>query len=79
MENTKNVREKNRIVKKFVITIEETASQNFEIEAENTEQAMAFAQEKYQNGEFVLKPGEVYFKQMAIMKPDGEATEWIEF
>lgn len=66
-------------MKKFVITIEETVSQNFDIEAENAEQAMAFAQEKYQNGEFVLEPGEVYFKQMATIKPDGEATEWIEF
>lgn len=66
-------------MKKFVITIEETVCQNFEVEAENAEQAMEFAENKYQNGEFVLEPGEVCFKQMAIMKPDDEATEWIEF
>lgn len=67
------------MIKKYIVTIEETVSQNFEVEAENAEQAMELAEEKYQSGEFVLEPGEVCFKQMAIMKPDSEATEWIEF
>lgn len=66
-------------MKKFVITIEETVSQDFEIEAKNAEQAIELAENKYQNGEFVLEPGEVCFKQMAIIKPDNKASEWIEF
>lgn len=67
------------MMKKFVITIEETVSQDFEVEAENAEQAVKLAKEKYRNEEFVLDPGEVCFKQIAITKPDGEATEWFEF
>lgn len=66
-------------MKKFVITIEETVSQNFEVEAENAEQAMEIAEDKYRNGEFVLEPGNIIFKQMAITEPTNEATEWIEF
>lgn len=66
-------------MKKFVIAIEETVSQNFEIEAENAEQAMKLAENKYQNGEFVLEPGEICFKQMTVVKPEEEMTEWHEF
>lgn len=66
-------------MKKFVIAIEETVSQNFEVEAESGEQAMKFAEEKYRKCEFVLESGEVCFKQMAIMEPDSEAIEWMEF
>lgn len=67
------------MIKKYIVTIEETVSQNFEVEAENAEQAIELAENKYKNGEFVLEPGDVCFKQMAIMNPDDEATEWIEF
>lgn len=64
---------------KFVITIEETVGKDFEIVAESAEQAMQIAVNKYQNGEFVLEPGEVLFKQMAITKPNSEVSEWCEF
>lgn len=66
-------------MKKFVVTIEETVSQGFEVEAETAENAMQIAKEKYRNGEFVLEPGELTCKQMAITSPEGEATEWTEF
>lgn len=66
-------------MKKYVIAIEETVSQNFMIEAENAEQAMKMAEEKYRNNGFVLEPGEVCFKQMAVLNPDKEMTEWTEF
>lgn len=66
-------------MKKFVIAIEETVTQNFDIEAENAESAMKIVEEKYRNSELVLEPGNVCFKQMAVMKPNGEETEWIEF
>lgn len=66
-------------MKKFVVAIEETISQNFEIEAKNAKQAIKLAEDKYQNGEFILEPGEVCFKQMAIIEPDDEETKWIEF
>lgn len=66
-------------MKKFVITIEETISQDFEVIAESSEAAMKIATDKYRKGKFVLRPGEVHFKQMAITKPNNEATEWCEF
>lgn len=64
---------------KYTVTIEETVSQGFEVEAESAEEAMKIAEEKYHNGEFVLEPGELVAKQMAITSPESEATEWTEF
>ena len=66
-------------MKKFTITIEETVSEDFEVEAEDAGQAMQIAEEKYDKGEFVLTPGNLVCKQMAITKPDNEVTEWTEF
>lgn len=67
------------IMKKFVIAIEETVVQHFEIKAENIELAMEMAEKKYNNGEVVLEPGEVCFKQMAVLEPYEEIMEWTEF
>lgn len=64
---------------KFIVTIEETVSQGFEVEAESAEEAMVIAEEKYNNCEFVLEPGELVSKQMAITSPESKATEWTEF
>lgn len=46
-------------MKKYIITIEETIVQDFEIEAESPEEAFEIAEKKYDAGEFVLEPGEV--------------------
>lgn len=53
--------------------------EEFEVEAENFGEALDIAEEKYRNWEFVLCPGEVQFRQMAIVKPNRESTEWTEF
>lgn len=66
-------------MKKFIIAIEETVTEEFEIIAENAEKAMRIAEKKYKSGEFVLSPGETQFKQMSIINPEDEATEWVEF
>ena len=66
-------------MKKYIIAIEETVVDEFEIEANDFEEALAIATEKYRKGELVLCPGELQFKQIAILKPDYESTEWIEF
>ncbi len=66
-------------MKKFTIAIEETIVQEFEIFAEDLDDAMKKAQIKYDNGEIVLDSGECQFKQMAVTKADGKVTEWIEF
>ncbi len=66
-------------MKKYIITIEEMISENFEIEAETAEEAMDIAEHKYNIGEFVLAPGNLVAKQMAITEPNNAATEWTEF
>ncbi len=64
---------------KFIVTIEEMVSEDFEVEAESAEEAMYIAEEKYKKCEFVLEPGNLTFKQMAITSPESEAIEWTEF
>ena len=66
-------------MKKYVICIEETVSDEFEIFAESKEDAIEIAIEKYKNAEFVLEPGVLCFKQMAIVSPNECTTDWQEF
>ena len=42
---------------KYKVMIEEIISQEFEIEAENIDEASVLAERKYKNGEFVLDNG----------------------
>ena len=64
---------------KYTITIEETVAKDFEVEANDAEEAYKIAEQKYKSGEFVLDPGECQFKQIAITAPSNEATEWKQF
>ncbi len=57
---------------KYTITIEETCAEDFEIDANNAEEAYGLAERKY-------KAGECQFRQIAITKPSCESTEWREF
>lgn len=66
-------------MKKYTIAIEETVVDEFEVEANDAETAVCIAKEKYHKGEFVLAPGEVHSKQIAIISPSEECIEWIEF
>lgn len=66
-------------MKKYTITIEEMISKDFEIEANTAEEAMALAEYRYRAGEYVLAPGNLVAKQMAISSPNNEPTEWTEF
>lgn len=61
----------------YKIGIEEIVSAVFEVEAEDSEQALEIAKEKYRSGEFVLEPGELQSKNIAVLEP--ESTEWKEF
>ncbi len=66
--------------KKFIITIEEMVTEDFEVLAETEEEAVEIATEKYNSGEFVLEPGNLVSKQMEIHNvTDGEYTDWFEF
>lgn len=65
--------------KKLIITIEETISQDFEIEAEDIKKAMELAREKYKDGEFVVEPSTPTVVLMHAITEDGEEeTEWEE-
>lgn len=66
-------------MKKFIVAIEETVVDEFEVIAEDAEEAMRIAEEKYNDCEFILCPGNLQFKQMSIIKPEDEVTEWVEF
>lgn len=66
-------------MKRFVVTIEEHISQAFEVEANDIEEAMEIAEEKYNDGEFVLEPGNVTTKLMMADDGEGDCTEWTEF
>lgn len=64
---------------KYTITIEEAVAKDFEVEANDAEEAYETAERKYKSGKFVLDPGECQFKQIAITSPSNESTEWTEF
>ncbi len=64
---------------KFIVAIEETITQEFEIIAESADDAMRIAKEQYEQGIIVLESGEVQSRQMAIVKPENESTEWSEY
>lgn len=62
----------------FIVTIEERVSQSFAVQAKNTEEAMEIANQKYDDGEFVIDSPKVTHRCMRA--GDGfETTEWIEF
>ena len=63
---------------KYTITIEETVTKDFEIEANSANEDYETAEQKYKDGESVLNPGECQFRQTAITSPSKEATEWRE-
>ncbi len=66
-------------MKKYIVAIEETIVQEFELAADNADEALNVAKEKYRNGEFVLDAGEVQLKQMSVILPQDKATEWTKF
>jgi len=67
-------------MKKFTITIEEHISQAFEVEANDIEEAMRIAEQKYDDGEFVVDAFNApTTKLMMADDREGDCTEWTEF
>ena len=64
---------------KYIVVIEETVAQEFKIIAKSEEDALKEAKKKYEDGKIVLEPGEVQYKQMKVIRPDCEVSEWYEF
>ncbi len=64
---------------KYRVTIEETVSETFKVNAKNIGEAMDLAERKYREGEFVLEPGNLVCTQMSAESADGkESTNWVE-
>ena len=64
---------------KITVTIEEHISQAFEVEADTLEEAMQIAEQKYNDGEFVVDAFNAPTAKL-MMADDGEnCTEWEEF
>ena len=66
-------------MKKYRVVIEETISEEFEIEATSEEDAVSKAIQEYDAGNFVLSPGNVESRQISITGEDGELNDWITF
>ncbi len=66
-------------MKKYRIVIEETISEEFEIQATSEEEAISKAINECHEGNFVLSPGNVEYRQIAVIGEDDEIKDWIEF
>ncbi len=63
---------------KFIVAIEETVVSEYEVEADDENEALIRAEKMYQKGLFVSEPGEVQFCQAAVISPLKEKTDWVE-
>lgn len=63
---------------KIKVTIEETVSQEFEVEVPDNVDESEFVEQKYKSGELVLAPGNLEYTQYMIEYEDGTQTGWIE-
>lgn len=64
---------------KYKVIIEETLSEEFEVEAKTKEEAIDIAEKKYRNGEIVLEPGNLTAAQMVALLGNEnlqETTKW---
>lgn len=63
----------------YRVCIEETISQEFEIEAESWEEALEKARADYRSGELVLEAGELHHVQMQARElTEAAEAEWVE-
>lgn len=66
-------------MKKYRVVIEETISEEFEIEATSEEEAISGAIQEYNAGNFVVGSDNVEHRQISAVGEDGELTDWIVF
>ena len=64
-------------MKKYTITIEETVSDVFYLEANSLEEAKELAIENYNNSVFVLEPGNL-IETNILVENDKENSGWFE-
>ena len=64
----------------FLVTIEETISEEYIVTPESVENPLQVAVEKYQKEEIVISPGNLVGKQIMVHdKENNTYTDWIEF
>ena len=66
-------------MKKYRVVIEETISEEFEIEATSENDAVSKAIQEYKAGNFVVSSDNVECRQISVIDKDGELTDWITF
>ena len=64
---------------KYRVVIEETISEEFEIEAISEDDAISKAIQEYEEGNFVVYSDNVECRQISIIGKDGEIKDWIMF
>jgi len=64
-----------------MINIEETVVDSFTVEANNIDEAIETAVNNYNNGIFVLEPGNLVAKQLTVVNSFEKeiCSEWLEF
>ena len=64
---------------KYKVTIEETISDDFEVEANSLSEAKQKAISDYKDGKIVLEPGELQQSKIMVVSNDyNEKTDWEE-
>ena len=65
----------------YMINIEETVVDSFTVEANNIDEAIETAVNNYNNGIFVLEPGNLVAKQLTVVNffEKEICSEWLEF
>ena len=66
-------------MKKFTIAIEESYVKEFDVYAENDEEAMTKLENEYYDDKLDLSGMVISNRQMSIVAPDDEAMDWVEF
>ena len=66
-------------MKKFTIAIEEAYVKEFDVYAENDDEAMMKLENEYYNDKLDLSDMVISNRQMSIIAPDDEAMDWVEF
>lgn len=64
---------------KYTVTIEEMVSQDFEVYANDIDEALDIAEKKYNDGELVLAHGNLVCKQISATDNNGDCVDWYEF
>lgn len=66
-------------MKTYKVSIEETVVEGFDIFADSPEEARSIAIAKYKRGDIVLEPGEIQYREIAVLSPGIDEPEWEQF